>query len=130
MEGSLCYQPATGCNDGTLTLPVLEYSHSLGCSVTGGYRYRGQTLPLLDGTYLFGDYCSGRIWGGVQGGGGTWTSSELLDTAHNITTFGEDERRRGLRRRRSAHRAPSTACSGRLRRPSGSWTLRRRGRRE
>jgi len=91
MEGSLCYQPATGCNDGTLTLPVLEYGHSLGCSVTGGYLYRGQTLPLLDGTYLFGDFCSGRIWGGVQGAGGTWSSSELLDTAYSITTFGEDE---------------------------------------
>ena len=91
MEGSLCYQPATGCNDGTLTLPVLEYDHSLGCSVTGGHRYRGRALPLLDGTYLFGDYCSGRIWGGVQGGGGTWTASELLDTAHNIAAFGEGE---------------------------------------
>ncbi|MCU0479114.1 MAG: PQQ-dependent sugar dehydrogenase [Chloroflexi bacterium] len=91
MEGSLCYRPSTGCNDGTLTLPVLEYSHALGCSVTGGYRYRGRSAAGLDGAYLFGDYCSGRVWGGIQDGAGAWSSVELVDTAYNITTFGEDE---------------------------------------
>jgi glucose/arabinose dehydrogenase len=91
MEGSLCYRPSTGCNDGTLTLPVLEYSHALGCSITGGYRYRGRSAAGLDGVYLFGDYCSGRVWGGVQDGSGAWSSVELVDTAYNITTFGEDE---------------------------------------
>jgi glucose/arabinose dehydrogenase len=91
MEGSLCYRPSTGCNDGTLTLPVLEYSHALGCSVTGGYRYRGRAAAGLDGVYFFGDYCSGRVWGGLQDGAGAWTSVELADTPHNISTFGEDE---------------------------------------
>jgi glucose/arabinose dehydrogenase len=91
MEGSLCYRPSTGCNDGSLTLPVLEYSHALGCSVTGGYRYRGRSAAGLDGVYIFGDYCSGRLWGGIQDGAGAWSSVELLDTPHNVTTFGEDE---------------------------------------
>ena len=41
MEGNLCFNPPTNCNNGTLTLPILEYDHLLGCSVTGGHRYRG-----------------------------------------------------------------------------------------
>jgi glucose/arabinose dehydrogenase len=90
MEGSLCYRPSSGCNDGTLTLPVLEYDHSLGCSVTGGYRYRGRSAPGFDGVYFFGDYCSGRVWGGVQDGAGGWSATQLVDTPHNISSFGED----------------------------------------
>jgi glucose/arabinose dehydrogenase len=92
MEGTLCYNPASGCNDGTLTLPVLEYDHSLGCSITGGYRYRGIQYPQFAGTYIYGDYCSGRIWGTTTlSGPGPWPNTLLLDTALNISTFGEDE---------------------------------------
>ena len=47
MEGNNCFNPSTNCNDGSLTLPVLEYGHDLGCSVTGGYRYRGKDKPLV-----------------------------------------------------------------------------------
>ena len=47
MEGSRCYKPATGCNRNGLVLPVAEYDHDLGCSITGGFRYRGQTVPSL-----------------------------------------------------------------------------------
>jgi glucose/arabinose dehydrogenase len=90
MEGTHCFNPSTNCNDGSLTLPVLEYDHSLGCSVTGGYRYRGSRFQSLYGTYVYGDYCSGRIWGAVGGAGGM-TSALLLDTALLISTFGEDE---------------------------------------
>lgn len=90
MEGFHCYDPSTNCNDSTLTLPVLEYSHDDGsCSVTGGYRYRGARYPRLYGTYFYGDYCTGKMWGATAGGSG-FTSRLLTDTTMQITTFGED----------------------------------------
>ena len=91
MEGNQCFNPSSNCNDGTLLLPVFEYSHSLGCSVTGGYRYRGMEMPEHFGTYIFGDFCSGRIWGSSDNGDGTWSTTELLDTNLSISSFGEDE---------------------------------------
>ena len=92
MEGAHCFNPASNCDDGSLVLPILEYSHSLGCSITGGYRYRGAEMPERFGTYFFGDFCSGRIWGGIENvETGTWTSTELLDSDVLISTFGEDE---------------------------------------
>ncbi|MDQ3397167.1 MAG: glucose dehydrogenase, partial [Deinococcota bacterium] len=90
MEGSLCFNPATNCNDGTLVLPILEYDTGENCSITGGYRYRGQRISGLGGTYLYGDFCSGRIWGATPQGGG-WSSRQLLNTSYSIVTFGEDE---------------------------------------
>ncbi|MCC6381720.1 MAG: PQQ-dependent sugar dehydrogenase, partial [Dehalococcoidia bacterium] len=64
MEGSHCYRPAQGCSTAGLVVPVVEYSHAGGnCSVTGGYVYRGQAVPALRGVYVFGDYCTGAIWG-------------------------------------------------------------------
>ncbi|HEX3580868.1 MAG TPA: PQQ-dependent sugar dehydrogenase [Thermoanaerobaculia bacterium] len=90
MEGFHCYNPSTNCNDGTLTLPVLEYSHADGsCSITGGYRYRGLDYPRLYGTYFYGDLCSGKLWGATPSGSG-FTSRLLLDTSMQITTFGQD----------------------------------------
>jgi len=63
MEGTQC----TGlsgctCNDSELVLPVHEYTHADGCSVTGGYVYRGAAIPSFRGTYFFSDYCTARIW--------------------------------------------------------------------
>jgi hypothetical protein len=89
MEGMHCFNPP-GCSVAGLTLPVWEYTHAEGCSVTGGYVYRGGTFPRMQGLYFYGDYCSGRIWA-LRLEGGTWQSSLLLDTAINITSFGEDE---------------------------------------
>jgi glucose/arabinose dehydrogenase len=60
-EGSQCYSPSSGCNRSALTLPVYEYSHAEGCSVTGGVVYRGCRMPELAGTYFFGDFCSGLV---------------------------------------------------------------------
>lgn len=93
VEGTRCYPPPTmSCNTAGLQLPPIEYDHSAGnCSVTGGYRYRGSGYPGLVGQYFYGDYCSGRIWSAVPGGGGTWVSSERLDTHLLISAFGEDE---------------------------------------
>jgi hypothetical protein len=95
MEGNHCFNPPSNCNSSGLTLPILEYAHgssdSIGCSISGGYRYRGTQNPDLTGIYFYGDFCTGRIWGASQQGTGAWTTAELLDTSLSITTFGEDE---------------------------------------
>jgi glucose/arabinose dehydrogenase len=62
MEATHCYEPPTGCDRSGLVLPVAEYGHDQGCSVTGGTVYRGSALPGLVGQYVFSDYCSGRMW--------------------------------------------------------------------
>jgi glucose/arabinose dehydrogenase len=89
MEGKHCYN-SQSCNQSGLTLPVWEYSHADGCSITGGFVYRGSTYPALQGIYFFADYCSGKIWGLVKETG-IWQSSLLLDSPYNISSFGEDE---------------------------------------
>ena len=89
MEGAGCYNSAT-CATAGLTLPIATYDHSLGCSVTGGHVYRGSAFPSLRGIYLFGDYCSGRVWG-LRKSGAAWDNALLADTTLTITTFGEDE---------------------------------------
>ena len=90
MEGAHCFNPSN-CSSAGLILPVTEYSHSLGCSVIGGYAYRGSDYPWLRGVYFYADYCSGRIWGLEQVSPGRWLSAEKLDTPHSISSFGEDE---------------------------------------
>jgi glucose/arabinose dehydrogenase len=90
MEGFHCYNPAANCNDGSLTLPILEHDHSQGCSVTGGFVYRGSLSPQLYGVYLYGDYCSGRIWGATRDGAGNWSKRQVA-TSQYISSFGEDE---------------------------------------
>lgn len=89
MEGSHCFNSET-CDQSGLTLPVSEYSHDLGCSVTGGYVYRGATSPSMEGYYFFADYCTGRIWA-LTRDSSTWTSQVLLNSPYSISTFGEDE---------------------------------------
>jgi hypothetical protein len=91
MEANHCFNPSSNCNDGSLTLPVLEYGRSDGCSVTGGYRYRGGMFPSLQGVYFYGDLCSGKIWGATRNTSGAWETTQLLHTALSITSFGEDE---------------------------------------
>jgi glucose/arabinose dehydrogenase len=61
MEGTECFRGRTCNADGALTLPVHEYTHRSGCSVAGGYVYRGSAIPSLVGHYFFGDYCSGFV---------------------------------------------------------------------
>lgn len=89
MEGLHCFNPPN-CNMMGLTLPVVEYDHSLGCSVTGGYVYRATTFPRMHGLFFYGDFCSGRIWG-LRNENATWQTALLLDSSINISTFGEDE---------------------------------------
>jgi glucose/arabinose dehydrogenase len=90
MEGQQCFNPSTNCNNGSLILPIIDYGHDEGCSVTGGYVYRGARYPRLQGLYVYSDYCTGTIWGASRNEAGTWSSRVLLDTSHQVSTFGED----------------------------------------
>lgn len=91
LEGAACFSPAVGCLPPPAAVaPVAVYDHSLGCSVTGGYVYRGPGNPGLQGLYFYGDFCSGRIWGLGQGTAG-WENRLLADTDLLIASFGEDE---------------------------------------
>ncbi|TMD26806.1 MAG: PQQ-dependent sugar dehydrogenase, partial [Chloroflexi bacterium] len=91
LEGRACYNPPSGCSTAGKTMPLAVYSHTVGCSVTGGYVYRGGQYPAMVGAYIFGDYCSGRIWAVVAGGASTQAPRQLLDTSHSISSFGESE---------------------------------------
>lgn len=92
MEGFHCFDPAE-CDPDSLDviLPVAEYDHSQGCSITGGYVYRGDRFPNLTGTYLYGDYCSGLVWGLRREADGSWSQAQLLDTNTTISSFGRDQ---------------------------------------
>jgi len=89
-EGSHCYQ-TPGCATEGLSRPVAEYDHGEGCSITGGYVYRGHLQPVLNGLYLFADYCSGRIWALSPGGRTGWVLARVGNTTASITSFGEDD---------------------------------------
>ena len=91
MEGRHCYNPTSGCNTTGKALPLLEYSHDYGCSVTGGFVYRGNAYPMLRGGYFFADYCSGRIWTVYAGAQSPAQRTLLLDTNLNISSFGESQ---------------------------------------
>ena len=82
MEGSRCYEPPTDCNDGSLTLPVHEYTHGgvpFRCSISGGYVHRGTGAPALSGRYVFADFCSNQIWSLL------WTESNGVTTVFEHT---------------------------------------------
>lgn len=90
MEGTACYNG--GCDRTGLTLPVIDYTHADGCSITGGYVYRGQALPALAGTYFYADFCNGwvrsfRYQDGQAGNPREWPT---LKPGGQVTSFGED----------------------------------------
>lgn len=87
-EGNHCFRPSSGCDTTGLTLPIAEYDHSGRCSITGGYVYRGGTIPELHGVYIYTDFCSGEIWGIRTN---TRTTPQLLATGYKWSpSFGED----------------------------------------
>ncbi len=90
MEGSLCYNPSSGCDTSGKVLPVAEYSHAAGCAVTGGYVYRGAQFPALQGVYLYMDFCEGTLYG-LANINDSWVKRKISDTNYRPTSFGEDE---------------------------------------
>jgi glucose/arabinose dehydrogenase len=94
-EGAHNYNDTNGdmnvnCGSVTSVDPVLEYGHSDGCSITGGYVYRGRVPSFLTGQYIFSDYCSGKIWYTNQAGG--WARPQLpVPVNGNVTSFGQGE---------------------------------------
>jgi glucose/arabinose dehydrogenase len=93
MEGILCYDPSSGCDQSGKTLPVAYYDHDQGCSVTGGYVYRGTTFTPLYGHYFFADFCSGNLFNLFRNSTPGWDPVQMTETPYRITTFGEDEER-------------------------------------
>jgi len=95
LEGRHCYIPSSGCSTTGKRMPFIEYAQTVAgednCSVTGGYAYRGVAYPALYGAYLFGDLCSGRIWGVWVSAASPATPKELLNTNLTISSFGEGE---------------------------------------
>jgi glucose/arabinose dehydrogenase len=95
MEGPDCYR-ASECDQSGLTLPVAWHATDAdgGCAITGGYVYRGTSIALLDGTYLFSDYCAGLVWGLDAATGkstGRADYRQLGSTGLHVTSFGQDE---------------------------------------
>lgn len=91
MEASSCFSPSAGCDTSGLILPIAEYGRAEGGSVTGGYVYRGAMIPGLRGTYVFGDFISGRIWRLRRNTSGNWVRELMLETGFNISSFGRDQ---------------------------------------
>ena len=87
-EGTHCYESSL-CDNPEFIDPVVEYSHDDGCSVTGGYVYRGNEIALLSGTYLYSDFCSGTLWGAKSDGAGNYQVSRILQSGFNVASFAE-----------------------------------------
>jgi glucose/arabinose dehydrogenase len=91
MEGKHCYSTSS-CNQAGLALPVLEYDHGQGCSITGGHVYRGAAIPEIQGHYFYGDYCGGWVRS-IRIDADTITQHyqwPALAPGGSITSFGED----------------------------------------
>jgi len=89
MEGAICYS-ATTCNQTGLTLPVLDYGHSAGCSITGGYVYRGSAIPGIRGHYFYSDYCTGFLRSFRYENGSAVDQKDWGLTMNAVTSFGVD----------------------------------------
>jgi glucose/arabinose dehydrogenase len=93
MEGAHCFRGGDQCDTSGLTLPVAEYGHDGGCSVTGGTVYRGSAHPALRGWYILSDYCSGRFWAvdaATASSDETREPAEVATTDYSISAIAED----------------------------------------
>ena len=103
MEGRRCNSTSgcanpDPCNDPSYTDPIFQYTHSLGCSITGGYVYRGCAIPDLDGTYFYADYCSDRVWSFRYDGNNVTDAQERTNeldqndgSFNSWSAFGQDQ---------------------------------------
>lgn len=91
LEGSYEFKLPEGKDTKGLTFPIDQYSHSDGCSITGGYVYRGDKNPGIEGTYFYSDFCSGKLWGLRKKPDGSWKRTKFLDTGLSVSSFGVDE---------------------------------------
>ncbi|TQV80005.1 PQQ-dependent sugar dehydrogenase [Aliikangiella coralliicola] len=90
MEGNHCFQ-SNNCDQTGLVLPVAEYNHNQGdCSISGGFVYRGQRVSALQGHYLYGDFCTGRIFSTVKTDNQTYATQEIELTGMGIASFAQD----------------------------------------
>jgi hypothetical protein len=90
MEGRHCFSPGDGCEAPGLALPVTDYGHDLGCTVIGGYVDRSAPTTPLRGGYLFGDYCSGRLWAIDPATDTPRDPTVVGESGRNLSAFGED----------------------------------------
>ena len=91
LEGNHCFRPRDNCDREGAIPPVWEYSlDGAPCSVIGGYVYRGEAIPWLRGAYVYGDFCSGKVYGLRYENGQVTEHKELADTSHRITSFAQD----------------------------------------
>ena len=90
MEGRDCFKPSSGCDTTGLVMPVWQYRHDVGNCIIGGFVYRGAALPELDGTYIYSDFGSGRIWSLGYDGSTVTFNHELLRTNIPISSYGTD----------------------------------------
>ena len=81
----------SGCNYPEYIFPIWEYSHGLGCSITGGYVYRGPTVPELTGKYIYADYCTKTVWSLEYNDNAPPDNQTLLTASGFVTSFGVDE---------------------------------------
>lgn len=88
MEGAHCFA-ANSCDQTGLVLPIFEYGHDQGCSVTGGYMARESADLPLYGNYFLADYCQGTIWSLFPQSDGSWQANVVYRGAGTISTFGE-----------------------------------------
>jgi glucose/arabinose dehydrogenase len=88
MEGDLA-PGFNSCDDGPLTPPIMVYGTGANCAVTGGFVYRGR-IGGLHGRYVFGDYCSGKVWSAAEAAG-LWTAQEWGAVGFGLASFGEDD---------------------------------------
>jgi glucose/arabinose dehydrogenase len=93
LEGTRCTGLGGGpsCTAPIYTMPVAEYTHDEGCSVTGGEIYLGTALPAYAGSYLFADFCNGRMWAATGSFAAGWTRADVGAAGFQVSSFGRDE---------------------------------------
>ncbi len=99
LEGRACYRPSSGCSTSGKVSPLVVYPHVTSaadnCAVTGGFVYRGSAYPILQGGYIFGDFCSGRMWMVSSTAPSPTSTVQVWSTSArpsiSISSFGEDD---------------------------------------